>query len=65
VNVNPKHPRYAELKERQQAGPPEDQGQALATLERSRGEELRVTLAEYEGHPFVNLRVWAPGPDER
>jgi len=35
-------------------------------LPRKRGsEELRVTLAEYEGHPYVSLRVWAPGTDGR
>ena len=44
-------------------GPPPDPGRVLATLPRGFGEQLRVTLAEYEGHPYVSLRVWAPGPD--
>src|SRR5207302_8681587 len=47
-------------------GPPQETGERLATFQRGRtGEELRVTLAEYEGHPFISLRVWAPGSDGR
>lgn len=41
---------------------PEDRGERLATLPRSSREgpetELRVSLAEYEGHRFLSLRVW-------
>ena len=40
--------------------PPEDRGQRLATLRRMHGEELRVSIDEYEGHKYVSLRVWAP-----
>jgi hypothetical protein len=39
--------------------------EVLATLRRGHREELRVSLAEYEGHPFVSIRVWAPGQDGR
>src|SRR4051794_10048858 len=42
---------------------PPDPSSILATLDRGRGEQLRVTLAEYEGHPYVSLRVFAPGLD--
>ena len=44
---------------------PAEQGRRLATLARGRGAEMRVELASYEGHPYVSLRVWAPGPDGR
>lgn len=40
---------------------PEDRGERLATIPRSsRGaeEELRVSVAEYQGHKFLSLRVW-------
>lgn len=33
----------------------------LATFSRGDGEELRVELAEYEGRPFVSLRLWFRG----
>jgi hypothetical protein len=39
--------------------PPEERGKRLATLPRGRGdEELRVNLDEYNGHPYIALRVW-------
>ena len=56
--INPNHPDPP-----RQAPPPQETGDRLATFERHGGEELRVTLAEFNGHPFVSLRVWAPGPD--
>lgn len=56
--VSPSHPNPP----RTQA-PPADQGERLATFPRNGGEELRVTLSEYQGHPYVSLRVWAPGSD--
>jgi hypothetical protein len=47
-----------------QSGPPVEQGERLATFPRNRGdEELRVTLATYNGHAYVALRVWARGQD--
>jgi hypothetical protein len=60
--VSPKHPDYERLSRPPE--PPED-GEVLAALPRSRREELRVALAEYEGHPYISLRVWAPGADGR
>lgn len=37
---------------------PQERGERLATFKRGDGQELRVTLAEYEGHPFISLRLW-------
>jgi hypothetical protein len=45
--------------------PPAQRGEVLAVLRRGHGEELRVVLDEYEGHAYLALRVWAPGPDGR
>jgi hypothetical protein len=33
----------------------------LCTFARSDTEELRVELSSYEGHPFVNVRLWFKG----
>jgi hypothetical protein len=44
-----------------QGAPPTDDGELLAELPRGLDEVLRVTLREYEGRPFVSLRVWALG----
>jgi hypothetical protein len=40
------------------ASPPAERGRRLATFPRGDRAELRVTLDEYEGRPFVSLRVW-------
>src|ERR1041385_2693657 len=60
--INPKYAdRYS-----QAAEAPGENGQRLATLDRSgkdAREELRVTLAEYNGHPYVSMRVWALSND--
>jgi hypothetical protein len=42
--------------------PPPDEGERLATFQRNHGDEMRVTLAEYQGHPYVSLRLWSPDP---
>jgi hypothetical protein len=44
---------------------PVEHGQRLATFVRGRhGEEqLRVNLCEYEGHPYVSIRLWTKGQD--
>lgn len=61
MGVNPNQP------EPRQARPgPQETGQRLATFyRRFNGEELRVNLAEYQGHAYIALRVWAPGSDGR
>ncbi len=38
-------------------------GTKLAAIPRGTHEELRVSLDEYEGHPFVSLRMWARAAD--
>jgi hypothetical protein len=40
-------------------------GRRLATFPRQDGEELRVSLDCYKGHPFVNVHKWARGPGGR
>jgi hypothetical protein len=45
--------------------PPAETGERLATFDRGEGQELRVTLAEFNGHPFISLRVWEKGRDGR
>jgi hypothetical protein len=48
------------------ATPPEEQGRRLATLERPKDrEEIRINWCEYEGNPYLNIRVWAEGHDGR
>ena len=37
---------------------PVEQGERLATAPRGDSEELRLTWAEYNGRPFLSLRVW-------
>lgn len=37
---------------------PVDNGERLGTIPRSDSEELRVSWGEYQGHHFLNLRVW-------
>src|SRR3954462_7419651 len=57
---NPKY--YAQARETIPSQAPEDTGRNLATLPRSvRGveEELRISLAEFQGHAYLSIRVWA------
>ena len=42
---------------------PEENGERLATISRSEGEELRLNWSEFNGHHFLNLRIWAQGDD--
>jgi hypothetical protein len=46
------------LPPRRRATPPEDQGRRLATIHRTPIEELRISWSCFEGHEFLNLRVW-------
>ena len=39
--------------------PPEQTGTTLGAFKRNDNEELRASWSEYEGHPFLNLRVWS------
>lgn len=54
------NPKYADLEP--VAGPVEN-GENLATISRSPAEQLRVTLSEYNGFPFISIRVWTAGAD--
>jgi len=64
VYVSPRHPDYDRLKARASGveasapAPPAETGQRLAVFPRGEGVEMRVSLAEYEGHPYIALRVW-------
>jgi Transcriptional Coactivator p15 (PC4) len=48
---------------RQQPTAPEERGERLATIPRGPTEELRVSLDEFNGHPFVSVRLWVLGSD--
>lgn len=52
--------RQPDREPREHAGtPPVDDGEILDALPRSEGREaLRITLKEYEGHPYIAVRVW-------
>jgi hypothetical protein len=39
--------------------PPEETGLRIATLHRGRDEELRINWSEYEGSPYLSLRIWS------
>jgi Transcriptional Coactivator p15 (PC4) len=43
--------------------PPEENGQRLATINRGKGEELRVNWSTYEGKPFLSIRQWNQNDD--
>jgi hypothetical protein len=55
--ISPNHPNPPRAQSAHQ--PPVDESRRFGTLEReSKGEELRISLGEYKGYPFVSLRVW-------
>src|SRR4051812_16555950 len=43
--------------------PPREDGKRLAEIPRGNNAVLRVTLQEYEGRPYLALRVWEKGQD--
>jgi hypothetical protein len=49
--------------------PPIDNGRRLAEFDRSRKdgleEELRIALAEFQGHMFMSVRLWRCGRDRQ
>lgn len=50
--------------ERRQATPPPEQGRRLATIQRPKDDaEIRLSWCEYEGHPYLSIRVWTRGKD--
>jgi hypothetical protein len=61
--VSKNHPDYERLTApRTPAAAPEPSGEVLATFPRKAHDgpecELRVSLEEYQGNPFVSVRVW-------
>ena len=39
--------------------------QLITTIEKNADEEIRVSLREYKGHPFIDIRVyWKPPEGE-
>ncbi len=58
--INPNHP---DPPRPRPAAAPQESGERVATFQRHGGEELRVSLAEFNGFKFLSLRVWAPGQD--
>jgi len=42
---------------------PVENGERLVTIQRHEGDELRLNWAEYNGHHFLNIRVWTQGDD--
>lgn len=44
---------------------PKDGDQLIATIEKNPDEEIRISLREYKGHPFVDIRIyWKPPQGE-
>jgi len=42
-----------------------DSDQLIATIEKNPDEEIRISLREYKGHPFVDIRIyWKPADGE-
>lgn len=40
-----------------------DSDQLIATIEKNSDEEIRISLREYKGHSFVDIRVYWRPPD--
>src|SRR4051794_26618807 len=51
------------LPRRQLPDPPAENGERVATLERSEFEQIRVNWCEYEGKKFVSIRMWVKNAD--
>ena len=51
------------LPPRTRATPPVDSGTRIGTIRRSATEEIRVSWNEYEGKPFINIRLWREADD--
>ncbi len=51
------------LPTRQAAAPPTENGRRIGTIERSATEEIRVNWSEYEGKPFLSIRMWKRSDD--
>ena len=49
---------------RRSATPPQENGRRIGTIERSETEQIRINWSEYEGKPFLSIRMWKRGDDE-
>jgi hypothetical protein len=58
-----RNPKYFPTASEAPPSPPVDTARRLATLPRGQGAEMRLALAEYEGKPYVSLRVFERGSD--
>lgn len=47
-----------QLPPRRQAVPPVENGRRIGTIDRSDTEQIRVNWSEFEGKPYVSLRLW-------
>lgn len=43
---------------RQSGTPPQENGKRLGTINRSETEQIRINWSEYDGHPFLSIRMW-------
>jgi hypothetical protein len=57
-----RNPKY-QTAEPPAATPPAERGRRLAAIPRGRDEQLRISLDEFNGHPYVAVRVFARGQD--
>ena len=60
-----RNPAFSHQAEAPPPQPPVEDGVNLATIPRGPGEQLRVTLSEFNGHRYLAVRVWALGQDGR
>jgi hypothetical protein len=48
---------------RRSTGPPRENGERLAKIDRSETEQIRINWSEYEGKQFLAIRMWKRGDD--
>ena len=47
-----------QLPEWRTATPPAENGKRIGTIDRSDSEQIRVNWSEFEGKPFISIRMW-------
>src|SRR4051794_25516718 len=52
-----------QLPPRRQSVAPVENGRRVATIERADGEEIRINWCDYEGKPYVSIRLWKRSQD--
>jgi hypothetical protein len=53
----------AALPPRRTATPPQENGKRIGNIDRSADEQIRINWSEYEGKPYVSIRMWRRGDD--